>query len=152
MLLDKAQTKEIVLSSLIYLSANDFCTIYGFVLMPNHVHLLIGLNQDNKNRFQHRFLKYTAQQIIREMKTNSDAVLDSIVSTQADRKYQFWERRPKWIAIEHSDIFWQKLSYIHNNPVQPRWNLAALPEEYSFSSASSYYQGHSIFEFLQLYA
>jgi hypothetical protein len=29
----------------------------------------------------------------------------------------------------------QKLDYIHNNPLQPKWQLAKAPEEYFYSSA-----------------
>ena len=32
----------------------------------------------------------------------------------------------------------QKLNYIHNNPVQPKWSLASSPSEYKHSSALFY--------------
>ena len=35
-------------------------------------------------------------------------------------------------------FFRQKLNYIHFNPSQPHWNLAALPEDYKWSSAAFY--------------
>ena len=37
--------------------------------------------------------------------------------------------------------FGQKLNYIHFNPCQPHWNLAASPEEYKWSSARFYETG-----------
>ena len=32
----------------------------------------------------------------------------------------------------------QKLNYIHHNPCQSHWNLAALPQDYKWSSAAFY--------------
>ena len=32
----------------------------------------------------------------------------------------------------------QKLNYLHHNPCQEHWNLAALPEDYPWSSARYY--------------
>ena len=36
------------------------------------------------------------------------------------------------------DFLEQKLTYIHNNPVQLHWQLADTPEEYPWSSARFY--------------
>jgi hypothetical protein len=62
------------------------------------------------------------------MKSLNDPNLLKIISTQCDRNYHFWERRPKWIKTVHGDIFWQKLKYIHNNPLQKKWKLVARPD------------------------
>ena len=35
----------------------------------------------------------------------------------------------------------QKLKYIHNNPMQPHWQLAATPAAYPWSSAAFYEDG-----------
>jgi putative transposase len=37
--------------------------------------------------------------------------------------------------------FEQKLSYIHLNPLQEKWNLATMPENYRWSSARFYMTG-----------
>lgn len=150
-LLKHRNHSQIILDSLTYFSKTDDFSIYGFVIMPNHVHFVIGINSEIRLKFQHRFLKYTAQQILRQMKSMNDPLLSKIISTQCDRNYQFWERRPKWIQIIHSDIFWQKLKYIHNNPLQEKWKLTTQPEDFELSSASSYLAGKPKFEFLKLW-
>jgi hypothetical protein len=40
------------------------------------------------------------------------------------------------------------LQYIHNNPLQEHWKLAASPEEYYYSSAKFYATGIDDFGFL----
>ncbi len=69
-------------------------------------------------------------------------------STQKDRIYHIWERRPMWIHIENSMILEQKLDYIHNNPLQNKWKLCASPEDYEWSSASYYLSEQKTFDFL----
>jgi hypothetical protein len=34
----------------------------------------------------------------------------------------------------------QKLEYIHNNPINKKWNLVNERDEYTFSSSKYYYQ------------
>ncbi len=54
-----------------------------------------------------------------------------------------------WSATNSGEgVFVQKLNYIHNNPVQEKWQLALCPEEYEFSSAKFYETGIDDFGFL----
>ena len=63
-LLSKEKHMEIVLSSLKFLVKDERIWLYGYVLMPNHVHIL-WRRQDLwlEKSIQQQFLKYTAQQI-----------------------------------------------------------------------------------------
>ena len=149
--LQAAEYQQIIFDSLTHFTENELCSIYGFVIMPNHIHLVIGILPENTKSFQQQFLKYTSQQIIRAMKKTEAPLLNKMISTQSDRAYHFWERRPKWKSIMHTDMFWQKLRYIHNNPLQGKWSLVSSPQDYSASSASSYIDGVSHFDFLKLW-
>jgi putative transposase len=44
-----------------------------------------------------------------------------------------------------------KMDYVHNNPVQQKWQLCVLPEEYYYSSALFYYTGVDNWGFLSHY-
>jgi putative transposase len=55
-----------------------------------------------------------------------------------DRIVHIWEHRAKWIALENIPILEQKNEYIHQNPLQEKWKLAKVPEDYFWSSASYY--------------
>ena len=43
------------------------------------------------------------------------------------------------------------MDYIHQNPLQEKWNLAQTPEKYYFSSAQFYEEGIDNFGFLTHY-
>lgn len=56
----------------------------------------------------------------------------------ADESNKLWERNSLSIELYTEEVFLQKLDYIHINPLQPKWNLCKLPEEYFYSSAKFY--------------
>ena len=139
-LLSHEKHKEIVLSSLKFLVEQNRIWLYGYVLMPNHVHIL-WRKQDLwvEKSVQQHFLKFTAQQIKFNLLANYPIELKNYQSSQADRQYHFWERRPFCSMMSNRIILEQKLGYIHDNPVKK--NLCKLPEDYIYSSASYYLLG-----------
>src|SRR5690606_3610288 len=84
-----------------------------------------------------QFLKYTAQQMKFNIIKNYPLILESYKSTQADRLYHFWERRPYKATMFSREVLEQKLDYIHYNPVKA--GICNLPEEYEYSSAKYYF-------------
>ena len=52
------------------------------------------------------------------------------------------------IDLVHEWFFKQKFDYLHENPCQPHWQLAELPEDYKYSSARFYEDGVDEFGFL----
>lgn len=105
--------------------------------MHNHIHVL-WCKQDawiDKN-VQQQFSKFTAQQLKFSLLDKYTHLLSQYESTQRDRIFQFWERRPYKATMYSRLILEQKLDYIHQNPVKA--GLCSLPEEYCFSSAKYY--------------
>jgi hypothetical protein len=51
----------------------------------------------------------------------------------SDRAYQFWERNSLGIDLWSMPVFFQKLNYMHNNPIQLHWKLCQYREEYKSS-------------------
>ncbi|MCU0439115.1 MAG: hypothetical protein MUC49_14550 [Raineya sp.] len=96
-MLEKNFCKQIILDSLEYMGNAGRISTHAFVIMPNHIHLLLTLDKDEKQEsFQRDFLKFTAQQMIKRIVLLGDEKeLETYRSTQADRVYQIWERRPK---------------------------------------------------------
>ena len=136
-LLLEERHKHIILDSLGFLVNESRVWIYGYVIMPNHIHIL-WRKQDawqHKNVQQH-FLKFTAQQIKFNLIQNDPQKLSAYKSTQADRAYHFWERRPYSATMHSRKVLEQKLDYIHFNPVKK--GLCPTPEDYPYSSASFY--------------
>jgi putative transposase len=141
--------KDIITSSLAYLVKENRVTVYAFVIMPNHIHLIWRIDENRKREdVQRDFLKYTAQRIKSELMVHHPAVLKHFEVKAKDREYQIWERNPLSIDILNNDVLFQKLDYLHNNPIQDKWQLCASPEDYIYSSARFYECNQSTWTFL----
>ncbi|GAA4439144.1 hypothetical protein GCM10023188_35240 [Pontibacter saemangeumensis] len=151
-LLKPEKYKAIILESLKYLVEHKRVKVYGFVIMPNHLHLLWKMEEPHKREdVQRDFMKFTAQQIKYDLIRNHPAVLEKFRVGAKDRQYQLWERNPLSVYCFSTAVTEQKLSYIHRNPIQEKWQLAALPEEYPYSSARFYFENKDDFGFLTHY-
>jgi putative transposase len=117
-----------------------------FVIMPNHLHLLIFVNKnENINKLLANGKRFLAYEIVKRLDLQKQhPILEQLqLAVTAKEK----ERQKKHRVFEvSSDIkpcytekfLLQKLNYIHNNPVMPKWKLASQPEEYFHSSACFY--------------
>ena len=151
-LLKPDKYKQVIVDSMKFLVDDNRAWIYGFVVMPNHIHLLWRINNGHEEKsVQRDFLKFTAQTIKSDLTANHPKVLDYFKSTQKDRKYQFWERRPYSSTMYNRLVVEQKLDYMHNNPVVPRWKLAEEPGCYHFSSARYYLLNERQWDFITHY-
>jgi len=148
-LLIKDKYKDIIVDSLRFLVSKKRVFIYGFVIMPNHIHVIWQMREGiNPSDVQRDFLKYTAQQIRFDLKKNHPEVLAHFKVDVKDRSYQFWEHRPLSVPLWSPEVFNQKLDYIHNNPIQEKWKLADCPENYYYSSAQFYILNEDNFGFI----
>lgn len=148
-ILKETKHKQIIVDSLVYLSENKKVIVYGFVIMPNHIHLIWQIINNNLADVQRDFLKYTAQQIKFNLLETNNPLLDDLVVNARDRRVQVWERNGLSFMLKEYATAIQKLNYIHNNLIQPKWKLASCPEEYYFSSAVFYLKNESSFNFLK---
>lgn len=149
-LLDDDKLKHIIIESWQYLVGKKLIEIYGYVIMPNHLHLIWNILADNgKESPAGSFAKYTAHQFRRYLLVKNPSLLDSYVSDKRDRKHQFWKRDPLAIPLSTETILLQKLQYIHANPIREKWNLCEMPEEYRWSSARFYHDGYDEFSIVK---
>jgi putative transposase len=151
-LLKPDKYKDIVVNSLDFLVENNRVAVYGFVIMPNHIHLIWQMAENHeRENIQRDFLKYTAQQIKFDLIEYHSEFLEQFRVNAKDRNYQIWERNPLSIDIWCEKVMLQKLNYIHYNPVQPHWNLCKEPVDYRYSSAGFYETGKTEWKFLTHY-
>jgi REP element-mobilizing transposase RayT len=146
-LLKQDKYKQIILNSLKFLVEQKRVKVYGFVIMINHIHIIWHIQPGHKREnIQRDFLKYTAQQIKSDLEKHHPKVLPSFLVNAKDRQYQIWERNPLSIDIWSREVLWQKLQYMHQNPV--RAGVCQWPQEYYWSSALFYQTGTNNFEWL----
>lgn len=139
--------KDIVVKSLAFLSREKRVVVYAFVIMNNHMHLVWRiLGAHRREDVQRDFLGFTSKQILRILKDENSPMYRRLLVNAADRVYQVWERNSLSKSVWSPAVKWQKINYIHRNPVKA--GLCRYAEEYKYSSASFYYSGDRRWEFL----
>ena len=138
-LLQEDRFKMIVLDSLTHLIEKQKLEVYGFVIMPNHIHIIwknMALN--GKEMPYASFMKFTSHQFLKELRADESKELQHFKVERYSRDYQFWQRNSLPVELYSRSVLEQKLDYIHLNPLQAHWNLVSEPAEYLYSSASFY--------------
>ena len=144
--------KNIITSSLQTLVNQNRLAVFAFVIMPNHIHIIWSENENNrKETAQVSFFKFTAHQFLHKLKSENNHFLSSFQVVKSDRNFQFWQRNILNIEVYSEKVFNQKLEYIHNNPIQEKWQLVNDPVDYKYSSASFYELGIDNFGILTDY-
>ncbi|WP_026951457.1 transposase [Algoriphagus mannitolivorans] len=148
-LLEKDVFKRIVLESLQFLSSKKLIKVYGFVIMPNHIHLIWEMLELNGKESPHTsFLKYTAHKFLKTLKEKDPTYLKFFEVNEQNKAHLFWQRNSLPIEIYSPKVIFQKLEYIHNNPCRGKWMLSESPDLYPFSSYEFYETGRDRFNFL----
>jgi len=152
-LLKSDQYKNIIIESWRHLVEQGKIIIYGFVIMPNHLHVLWEMVSLNGKEMPHAsFNKFTSHQFLNLLRSESPELLSIFnVEDKVERTHRFWQRDPLAVLMDSPEKLEQKLDYIHYNPLQEHWNLATTPENYYWSSAKYYEEGIDDFNFLTHY-
>lgn len=118
--------------------------ICGYVIMPNHIHVLIFLPlQSTELRFvignAKRFMAY---EIVKRLKDNKliDFLENSVPAHERKKGKIHNVFKSSYDAKEcfSEDFILQKLNYMHKNPVSGKWKLTNSFPDYPHSSARYY--------------
>lgn len=151
-LLKEDMYKMVIVDSMSYLSNFNKIKVYGFVIMPNHFHVIWEMLELNGKEVPYEsFLKYTSHQFQKILRKQNPAAYLLYNVDEVTRKQRYWKRDPLAIRILSREMLQQKLEYIHLNPLQAHWNLSTLPEQYEYSSAFDYLNNFKRFNFLNHY-
>ena len=142
--------KQIIIDSLHYLSDKGKINVYAFVIMPNHIHFIWQTNEPNgKESAQGALLKFTAHEFKKRLLKDNPSMLKLFAVKAHNKLYEFWQRDSLAIHLYSRQVAFQKLHYLHNNPLAERWQLCISPENYHYSSARFYETGKDDFGFLK---
>ncbi len=130
---------EIVLASLKFLQQQQRLTIYAYVIMENHLHLIASSN--NLPKQIANFRSYTARSIIDYYQAqNKHYMLTQLkqykLRHKIDRDYQLWQEGAHPEQIQGETMMRQKVEYIHYNPVKRGY--VDDPTHWRYSSARNY--------------
>ena len=148
LLLEADENKKLILSSLKKFSDDRLISVYAFVIMPNHMHLIWSQDGMNgKETPKGSLLKYTAHFFLDHLKATGKSELYKVKAS--NKKHEIWLRDSLGIEIYDKNIAQQKLNYIHFNPVSGKWGLSKNDLDYYYSSARFYETGIDEFGFLK---
>ena len=151
-LLKQDKYKQVVIEELQWLVERKLIVVYGFVIMPNHLHLIWEMLAKNGKEMPYAsFNKRTSGQFLADLRANHPRVLPHFAVDEKERAHRFWQRDALAILMDSRKKVEQKLTYIHLNPLHERWNLADRPENYRWSSAKFYETGEDKFGILTRY-
>jgi len=151
-LLENDTYKLIIIESLTHLVQQQKIKVYGFVIMPNHIHLLFENTDMNGKEMPYvSLMKYTAHRFLQELRKEDLSLLNKFKVDRNTRAHQFWQRNALPVEMYDRKIFEQKLDYIHLNPLQQHWQLATDPNDYFYSSCAFYEKEDMRFNWLSHY-
>ena len=139
--------RDIVLKSLTFCRKEKGLLVFAFVVMSNHLHLVLQTAPDSSfslSDILRDFKKYTANNILKTIMNEPESRRDWLLHmfefyanfNANNRNFQVWQQDNHPIALYSEKVIWEKINYIHNNPV--RAGLVFQPEDYIYSSALNY--------------
>lgn len=140
--------KDILVGRLNYCIAYKGLVVYAWVVMSNHVHLVVERRGDKLENVLRDMKKHTSKIIIDAIKENPQEsrkewmlwMFERAGSKNSSNKtYQFWQQHNQPIELTRQafDID-NTIDYIHSNPVKA--GFVERPEDYLYSSAR-YFSG-----------
>ena len=148
-LFDICQSHGVVYNWFDYLKSQGHY-IVGYVIMPNHVHAIIGFANTGAliNKTVGNGKRFMAYEIIRmlQLQKNEEILyhLSSFINNtdkKRGKQHEVFEPSFDWKECYSIEMIRQKLEYIHANPCRGSWSLAECPIDYAHSSAKFYLTG-----------
>ena len=114
-LLKEDKYKNIITDTLKFLVTEGNVTINGFVIMPNHMHIIWQAKANNDlQKIQNSFIKHTSKEFKKLLEKDNN--LQAYEVNAIDRKYNFWQRDSLNIELFTAAVFQQKLNYMPARP------------------------------------
>ncbi|MBT1690468.1 REP-associated tyrosine transposase [Dawidia soli] len=142
----RQEYKDIFLDSLRYCQENKGLELYAYCIMSSHVHLILARRgRPELQDIVRDIKKYTATSIINAIKNNPQESRRDLLMwlfekegkfNKDNERYQFWQRHSHPIELNTEEKLYQRMGYIHNNPVEA--GIVSQPEHYLYSSAVTY--------------
>ena len=144
--------KDCIIESLNFCIKNKGMILFGFVIMSNHIHLIIQSEDEKLSDLIRDFKKFTAKTILNKIESGPESRADWMLkrfefackSHTRNEKYQFWQYGSHPEEIFSEKFMWSKLDYIHMNPI--RAGIVFKASNYRYSSASNYVNDEGIIE------
>ncbi len=142
----RKQYKDLIIESLHYCQKEKGLLIFAYVIMSNHLHMIVQASEKTSlSGILRDFKQYTAKRITQDLEKNTyESRRDWMLwhfrnkgkHNRNNKMYQFWQKGNHSIILFSPKVIRQKFAYIHANPVVQGWVIN--PEDYWYSSALYY--------------
>jgi len=138
--------KDVIIDSLVYCQKEKGLLVYAFVIMSNHVHIILRSEKEDLSNTIRDFKKFTSK----KLKT---LLLDNNKESRRDWMkvvfeyhakfnkrvggFQLWTHNNHAILLDTQEKLESRINYIHLNPV--RAGIVLNEEDYLYSSAGAKY-------------
>jgi putative transposase len=137
--------RQIFIQSIKYCQEHKGLEVYGYCIMPSHVHLILRAKDKEK-----------LEDVIRDLKRHTSKsyhklLEDATINWESRRRwllwlmkhagsyntnnkgFQFWQQHNHPVELWSDEVFYQKLNYIHMNPLVS--GFVSQSEDWLYSSA-----------------
>ncbi len=151
--LDDDNYKRIVLDAIRYYQKYKNLIVYGYCIMPNHVHMIIQAGgKFTVSEIMRDIKKFTSRTIVSKLEQEKpDGYLDMLKQFRETgwglkriKTNKVWQDGNRAKLLYSNKFLTEKLSYIHSNPVKK--GMCSDPWDYTFSSATNYAEMESLIE------
>ncbi|MDN5217498.1 transposase [Fulvivirgaceae bacterium BMA12] len=139
--------RDIILESFRFCRASKGMILYSYVIMTNHVHVMMRSESGDLSGLVRDFKKYTSKKILDKIKMHHGESrlewMEMVFKYHAKynkrvSKLQLWTHENHAVELNTNELFDTRINYIHENPVRSGWVEKA--EDYLYSSARNYAQ------------
>ena len=118
--------RDIILDSFMFCRKNKGLQIHAFVIMSNHIHVIWTAKNNNLSDIIRDFKTHTSNTFIKVMEDVLESRRGWLLhmfkyyarGTNANKVFKIWTNDNHPEEIFTQDFFYQKLKYIHENPVR----------------------------------
>jgi putative transposase len=146
-LFTRQECRDIMIESFKYCQKNKGLVINAYVIMSNHIHMIIRANEnsDGLSAIIRDMKKHTSKELLKWVRESNKESrkewLEVVFKYHAkynsnNKNYQIWQQNNQPKVCLHPKFIAQKIDYIHNNPVAA--GIVDRPEDYLYSSARNY--------------
>lgn len=134
---------NIPLNSLAWLQQQKRILLFAFVIMPSHLHAIMKPTTASIGEILQQFGSFTAHEILERLRDDNRK---DWVNVFHQKKRDERHEHSIWQDIQAKNVYspdflWQKMEYIHQNPIAKDWQLVGNRADYWYSSAGYYDHG-----------
>ena len=136
---------QIIIESWKHCQKDKGLEIYGWSIMPSHVHMIIGSKKNKLEDIVRDMKKHTSSELRIAIKNNNFESRKEWIIWMMERAgkkngnnkdWQFWQQHNNPIEMKDQQMFDKTLDYIHQNPVVA--GFVTKPEDWKYSSAGDF--------------